>query len=101
MERKMAKEEKKMHRMHEHRKHRMDAYGHQGGHHAGLGTTDLGIPSYDAGEPWDEPLTPLRNRFSAIHDLSQDEVLRTGAKTSAMENVAKYARPKYESEMEY
>jgi len=69
--------------------------------HECLGTLELGIPSYDEGEPWDEPLTPLKNRFSAIHDVQMDEVLRSGAKTSAMENRARYMKPKYQSEREY
>ena len=40
-----------------------------------LGTTDQGIPSWDK-EPQDAMLTPLRNRFSAQHDCSEEEAYR-------------------------
>jgi hypothetical protein len=49
-----------------------------------LGSTDLGIPSYNK-EPENQALTPLSNRFSALHDCSEDEAYRMvrGSTTSA------------------
>ncbi len=35
----------------------------------------MGIPSYD-GEPEKAKLVPLRNKFSAQHDNSQEEIMR-------------------------
>jgi hypothetical protein len=45
----------------------------------------MGIPSYDS-EPEKAGLVPLKNRFSAQHDVSQDEAMRVvrGRGTSAM-----------------
>ena len=50
-----------------------------------LGTTDQGIPSWDSPEPNDEALVPLKNRFSAQHDCSEEEAYRMvrGSTTSA------------------
>lgn len=53
--------------------------------HSSLGSLDLGIPSWDNPEPNTEGLTPLKNRFSAQHDCSEEEAYRTvrGSTTSA------------------
>lgn len=37
---------------------------------------DMGIPSYD-GELDKAKLVPLKNRFSPVHDVSQEEAMRT------------------------
>lgn len=87
----MKKEKREMHRtsdrhdMYEHRKYRENAYGHEGGHHMGMGTLEMGIPEYDGGEPFASSLTSMTNPFSQFQE-SQDEVMRRGARTSAMEN---------------
>jgi hypothetical protein len=49
-----------------------------------LGSTDQGIPSWDK-EPSNAMLTPLKNRFSAQHDCSEDEAYRMvkGSTTSS------------------
>jgi len=46
---------------------------------------DMGIPSYD-GEPEKAKLVPMKNRFSAQHDVSQEEAMRMvkGRGTSSM-----------------
>jgi hypothetical protein len=44
-----------------------DAYGRELG---------MGIPFYD-GEPEKAKLVPLKNRFSAQHDVSMDEAMRS------------------------
>lgn len=60
-------------------------YGANSGQDMELGTCEVGIPSWDSPEPNDEPLTPLKNRFSALHDVSEDEAYRVvrGSTTSA------------------
>lgn len=55
-----------------------------------LGTVEQGIPSYNK-EPSNCGETPMKNRFSAQHDVSQDEAMRMvrGAGTSAQMNKMK------------
>lgn len=68
----MKKEEKHGHALFAHRGH-------------ALGTTEIGIPSFQPSGADDEGLTPLKNLFSE-YTMSSEETMRKGGETSAMAN---------------